>query len=364
MSIEQRLERLRAALAAAHLPALLVTSPANRHYLSGFTGSFGALLVSPTAALIATDSRYVVQAGRQAPTFVLHRVVNPTRPLHAVIAAAAAELELDGLAFEAAHTSVAEHGRLAAAMRNSVELVPSEGVVEALRERKDADEIATLRRASAITDAALAAVLPQLRPDQTEREAAWMLEVAMRERGAEAPSFAIIVAAGENAALPHHRPGDTPLGTDRPIVIDMGARVDGYHADLTRTVVLGTPDARFWEIYTTVHEAQRRAIAGLRAGARTDEVDALARSHIAAAGFGDNFGHGLGHGVGLDIHEGPRLAIAAAARPGTPLQAGMVTSVEPGIYVEGWGGVRIEDLALVTEDGCELLSSAPYLSPA
>jgi Xaa-Pro aminopeptidase len=359
--MEHRLARLRAALAAAGLPALLVSAPANRRYLSGFTGSYGALLVAPQAALLLTDGRYTIQAARQAPAFALRQVVNPGRPLPAVLAEAAAELGLAGLAFEAAHTTVADHERLARALGDAVALVPSEGLVEGLRERKDADEIATLRRAAAITDAALAAVLPRLRPEQSEREAAWMLEVALREGGAESPSFPIIVAAGPNAALPHHRPGDDALGVGRPIVIDMGARLDGYHADLTRTVALGAPDARLREVYAIVHAAQRRAIAGLRPGLRADEADALARDHIAAAGFGDNFGHGLGHGVGLDIHEGPGLRRAPPGGQGAPLEAGMVTSVEPGIYIEGWGGVRIEDLAVITAAGCELISHAPYL---
>lgn len=357
--MEHRLARLRAALSAANLPALLVTAPANRRYLSGFTGSYGALIVAPQAAMILTDSRYVIQAGRQAPGFALREVVNPGRPLPQVAAEAAAELGLDGLAFEAAHTSVADHGRLAAAVGASLELVPCEGVVEALRELKDADEVASLRRAAALTDAGLAAVLPGLRPEHTERQVAWMLEAAMREAGADGPSFEIIVAAGPNAALPHHRPGDEALGVGRPIVIDMGALYAGYHGDLTRTVVLGEPDERFREVYAIVLEAQARAIAGLRPGARADEVDALARGHIAAAGYGAQFGHGLGHGVGLDIHEGPSLRRAPAGGQGAPLQAGMVTSVEPGIYIEGWGGVRIEDLALVTAGGCELISGAP-----
>jgi Xaa-Pro aminopeptidase len=357
--MEHRLARLRAALAAAGLPALLVSAPANRRYVSGFTGSYGALLVTPGDALIFTDSRYVVQAGRQSPGFRLEQVVNPGRPLPQALAEAAAALGLDRLAFEAAHTSVAEHGRLAAALGAGVELTPTEGVVETLRELKDADEVATLRRAAAITDAALAAVLPALRPEHTERQAAWMLETAMRERGADGVSFEIIVAAGPNAALPHHRPGDEPRGAARPVVIDMGALLDGYHADLTRTVTLGEPDARFREVYAIVLEAQRLAIAGLRPGARGDEVDALARGHIAAAGYGDKFGHGLGHGVGLDIHEGPQLRRAPAGGQGAELRAGVVTSVEPGIYLEGWGGVRIEDLALVTDAGYELLSAAP-----
>jgi Xaa-Pro aminopeptidase len=358
----ERLARLRAAMAAGGVPALLVSAPANRRYLSGFTGSSGCLIVAPEAALILTDNRYFIQVGREAPAFQLREIANPGRPLPQAVAEAAAELGLDGLAFEADHLTVAEHGRLTAALGDSVELTPSTGLVERLREIKDAAEIATLRRAAAITDAAIAAVLPQLRPDHSEREAAWMLEVAMRERGAAGPSFSIIVAAGPNGAQPHARPGDEPLGEGRPIIIDMGALLDGYHADLTRTVCIGAPDARLREIYPIVLEAQRRAIAGLRAGALTAAVDALARDHIAAAGYGEQFGHGLGHGVGLDIHEGPSVRRAPEGSQGQPLQAGMVTSVEPGIYLEGWGGVRIEDLALVTEDGCELLSTAPYLA--
>lgn len=357
--MDHRLARLRAALASANLPALLVTAPANRRYLSGFTGSYGALIVAPHAALLLTDSRYTIQAARQAPGFGLREVINPGRPLPQAIAEAAVELGLDRLAFEAAHTSVADHGRLVAVLGAGVELVPCEGVVEALREFKDADEIATLRRAAALTDAALAAVLPRLRPEQSEKAAAWMLESAMRELGADGPSFEIIVAAGPNAALPHHRPGDDALGEGRPIVIDMGALVAGYHADLTRTAVLGEPDAKFREIYAIVLEAQLRAINGLRPGVRGDEVDALARDYIAAAGYGANFGHGLGHGVGLDIHEGPQLRRAPAGGQGATLQAGVVTSVEPGIYLEGWGGVRIEDLVLVMEGGSEVISAAP-----
>lgn len=360
--MEQRVERLRAALREGDLPALLVTAPANRRYLSGFSGSAGALLVTADAALIFTDGRYVIQAGREAPAFALRQIVNPGRPLHDLLAEEAAELGLGRIGFEAAHTSVADHRRLVAALAAAdVELVPTEGLVEGLREVKDEAEIAQLRRAIAITDAALAAVLPQLRPDLSERQLAWMLEVAMREGGADDIAFPIIVAAGPNAALPHAKPGDEPLGSGRPIVIDMGARLGGYHADLTRTVVVGEPDERFWTIYDIVLAAQQRVLAGLRPGLTGAEADALARDHIAAAGYGDYFGHGLGHGVGLNIHEGPSLRRAAEGQVSPPLQPGMVTSVEPGIYLPDWGGVRIEDLALITADGCEVLSQAPKL---
>jgi Xaa-Pro aminopeptidase len=359
--MDHRLARLRAALDEAGLPALLVSAPANRRYLSGFTGSYGWLLVAPEAALLFTDSRYTLRAAAEAPSYRVSELANPGRPLAAALAEVARELDLPRVAFEAAHTSVADHANLAGALGDALALLPCQGVVEGLRQLKDAAELAVLRRAVAITDAAITAVTPRLRPEQTEREAAWMLELAMREGGADEPGFPIIVAAGPNADMPHYHPGDEPLGEGRPIVIDMGARLDGYHADLTRTILLGTPDDQFWAIYDIVLEAQRRALAGLRPGALSSDVDALAREHIAAAGYGANFGHGLGHGVGLNIHEGPQLRRASPEAPGAPLQAGMVTSIEPGIYLPGWGGIRIEDLVLVTADGHEVLSMAPKL---
>jgi Xaa-Pro aminopeptidase len=359
--MQQRLARLRAAMAEQGLPALLVGSPANRRYLSGFSGSYGWLLLTADAALIFTDSRYSIQAAREAPDFALRQVSNPDRPLPALLTEAAAELGLSTIACEAAHLSLAEHRQLSAALGEDVTLTPSEGLVEELREIKDAAELTTLRRAIALTDAALAAVLTRLTPQMIEREAAGMLEMAMRLGGAEAVSFPIIVAAGPNSALPHAQPGDAPLGEGQPIVIDMGARVDGYHADLTRTIVLGQPDARFWEIYDLVLAAQRSAIAGLRPGLPAHMADALARDVIAEAGYGGQFGHGLGHGVGLNIHEGPGLRRAAPGADSAPLRPGMVTSIEPGIYLEDWGGVRIEDLVLITDAGCEVLSRAPKL---
>jgi Xaa-Pro aminopeptidase len=359
-----RLARLRASLRERELPALLISSPLNRRYISGFSGSNGTLLISESAALLFSDFRYRIQAARESAVFEL-RESSLERPLHTLVAEAVDELGLELLAVEGEQVSVALWNKLAEALRERfkerrvVELKAVEGVVEPLREAKDAGELATLRRAIAITDEAFAAVLPQLRPEHSERQAAWMFEVAMRERGAEAPSFPIIVAAGPNGALPHARPGDEPLGSGRPIVIDMGARVDGYHADLTRTVVLGEPDERFWQVYDLVLQAQRHALANLRAGMSGAEADALARDIIAAAGHGDHFGHGLGHGVGLNIHEAPGL------RRGSQLvlPEGSVFSVEPGIYLEGWGGVRIEDLVLLHADRAEQLSHAPKLRP-
>jgi Xaa-Pro aminopeptidase len=359
--MQQRVDRLRAALAELGLPALLVGAPSNRRYLSGFSGSYGWLVVTSSASFILTDSRYRLQSANESPDFNLCEIVNPGRAMPDLVKEICGELGIDRLGFEASHMSVAEHSRVAAALGDAVELVPTEGLIEGLRALKDAAEVATLRRAIAITDEVFEAVAPRLRPDHTESEAAWMIEKEMRERGAGSASFSIIVGAGLNAAHPHHHPGDETLGEGRTIVIDMGALVDGYHADLTRTIVLGEPDSRFWEIYDIVLEAEKKAIAGIRPGILAHELDALARDHISAAGYGDCFGHGLGHGVGLDIHEGPSIRWVQPDATSQPLQAGMVTTIEPGIYIPDWGGVRIEDVVLVTENGHEVLSKAVKL---
>jgi Xaa-Pro aminopeptidase len=358
-----RLERLRTILAARNLPALLVTSAVNRRYLSGFSGSAGALLISADAALLFTDGRYTIQAAAEAPAFTLRQIVNPGRPLTDLLREAATELELSQIGIEAEHMSLSEHQQISTALGEAVTLTHTSGIVETLRQIKDASEIALLREAIALTDAAISAVVPQLRPDHSERDAAWMLEVALRERGADAVSFPIIVAAGPNAARAHHQPSDALLGSGRPIVIDMGGRRAGYHADLTRTVVVGEPDAQFWKIYDIVLTAQRTAIAGLRPGLTWHAADLLARDVISAAGYGEAFSHSLGHGVGLNIHEMPWLRRAPAGKEDAspPLDVGMVTSIEPGIYLEDWGGIRIEDLVLITPEGCEVLSHAPKL---
>jgi len=360
--MEHRVRRLRAALAERNLPGLLVGAPVNRRYLSGFTASYGWLLITHTNAFVLTDSRYLIQAGREAPGFAARQIINPGKTLPDVVLELCQECGLDRLAFEAGHTTVADHGRLAAGLGDVVALQPTEGLIEDQRMVKDEAEIAVMRRAIAMTDAVMAAVAPQLRPEHTERQAVWLFEQALREAGAEGPSFPIIVAAGPNAALPHHRPGDDLLGEGQTVIIDMGAHLDGYNADLTRTVVIGQPDERFWTVYDTVFEAEQRAIAGVRPGVRAHEVDAIARDLITVAGYGTHFGHGTGHGIGMNVHEAPFLRWTTPGGTSIPLETGMISSVEPGIYIEGWGGVRIEDLVLVTEDGCEVLSQAVKLS--
>jgi Xaa-Pro aminopeptidase len=354
-----RLERLRATLHERGLPAIMISDEANRHYISGFRGSNGTLLITPDAALLFTDFRYLQAAAQAAPDFTIRKMGGGVT-LAAALADAIAELGLTRLAFEARHLSVAELHDVQQAIAEhekeiEAELIASERVVEPLREVKDEAELATLQRAIAITDEALAAVLPLITPQHTEVQVAWMLEAAMRERGAEGVSFPVIVAAGRNAARPHAQAGDQMLGTGQPIVIDMGARYQGYHADLTRTVVLGTPDDKFWHIYQLVLDAQQHAIANIRPGMQGNEADALARDRLGAAGYSEAFGHSLGHGVGLNIHEGPSMSQSNERE----LQAGSVFSVEPGIYLEDWGGVRIEDLVLLGDEGCTVLSQSP-----
>lgn len=351
-SIPFRLTRLRAALAETGADALLVSQPEDRAYLSGFTGSAGLLLISREQALIATDFRYYEQVGLECPDYALVKITSTA-------AAALPEMVTGAgvrrLAFQADHATFDDVQTWSKAP--DVEWSPTKGLVMGLRAVKDAAETATLRAAIALADAALAAALAQARPGMTERELAWIIESTMRTHGAEAAAFDIIVAGGTNGARPHARASDTPLAAGQPIVIDMGARLGGYCSDLTRTVCLGQPadPDKFWAVYNTVLQAQTAAEAAIRPGMTGPEGDAVAREVIAAAGYGDFFGHGLGHGVGLAVHELPRLSRLST----DTLAPGNFVTVEPGIYLPGWGGVRIEDIVLVTESGVEVLTQAP-----
>ena len=353
--MNQRLDQLRAALEREQLDALLVTGEQNRYYLSGFSGSAGALLITAEHALLLSDFRYRDQAAAEAPGWEFRLIKLPEMPAARLTANRIAELGTRRVGFEAGQMTVAEHRRLETMLDESApdaELEATEGLVETLRAVKDAGELEILERAIAITDAAFAAVRPLMRPAMREREVAWELEKAMREAGADGLSFSIIVAAGPNGARPHARAGDGQLGTGRPVVMDFGARLGGYHADMTRTVILGAADEQFEQVYTTVRQAQQHAARHVRAGMPGREADALARDLIGQAGYGDSFGHGLGHGVGLAIHEAPSLSAASDK----PLPAGAVCSIEPGIYLPGWGGVRIEDLVTLSETGARTLT--------
>jgi Xaa-Pro aminopeptidase len=349
-----RLARLRAQFDAAAVDALMVIQAENRRYLSGFTGSSGTLFISGRSTILATDFRYLEQAGVQAPLYEVVRIEN-SEP-YEVFAQVLGDLGVRRLGFEAAHLSVAQFRELEKALADrKVTLVPTEGLVEQIRMVKDTDELLKIRRAVALADDALDHVSQNvLRPGLSERQVAWEIEKRMRECGADGPAFDTIVASGPNAALPHHRPADRPIGAGEPVVVDMGALADGYRSDVTRTVWCGRPDGMLREIYSIVLEAQLLAAERTRAGMVSREADAIARDHIAAAGFGDQFGHGLGHGIGLAVHELPRLA-----RTGDDTLAdGMVFSIEPGIYLPGWGGVRIEDLVFLQDGVPSVLTRA------
>jgi Xaa-Pro aminopeptidase len=335
------------------LTVLLVSGADNRRYLSGFTGSAGDLLVTPERQAIATDFRYYTQAETECPGWELFRVgYNFDERLAEVLDALG--VTSCPVGFEATHVTVERMNRWRAAA-NGVRFVESVGLVESLRSVKDAGELGAIRRAVEIADQAWSQLLVDLRPGRTEREIAWQLESAMRVLGAAAVAFDLIVASGPNGALPHARPTDRVVQAGEPVVFDFGCVVDGYRSDITRTICLGRPtDDRYLEMWRLVHQAQAAVLAGIRAGVSGVAADALARDVIAAAGYGDYFGHSLGHGVGLAEHELPRLS----RNYPDPLPAGAVVSVEPGIYLPGWGGVRLEDLVVVEPDGVEVLTQA------
>ena len=353
--MSSRLDHLHRKLDEKGLDALLISTPENRRYMSGFTGSAGYLLVSRDHAVLATDFRYIEQAGSQAPDFQVSKVGADWSWLRDLVR----DRGHRNLGFESQHVTVATYRQMSEALKDLPSedrptLAATSGIVEGLRTVKDREEMGLLQKAIDASDAAMELVTPTIRPGETEREIAWRLEVAMREAGADSLSFDTIVAAGPNGAMPHHRPSDRAVAEGEPIVIDMGAKVEGYCSDLTRTVCIGDPDEAFRKVYDTVLGSQLTAIATVQAGMTAGEADALSRDVIAEAGYGDNFGHSLGHGVGLFIHEYPRVG----PKSESPLEAGMVFTVEPGIYLSGWGGVRIEDVVLLGEDGATVLSKA------
>jgi len=350
--VARRLARLRARLAELALPGLLVTGRANVRYLSGFAGE-GFLVVTADGQWLVTDGRYEEEAAAAAPSFELVAYRREAE-LKERLRALAREAAVDRLGCEAAHLSLARH-RWFAETLEGVELDPREGLVEELRRVKDAEEVARIRRALALAEEACARLLPRIGPGRSERELALELEVTMRELGADGPAFDLIVAAGANASRPHARPGSRRLERGDLVILDFGAVWEGYHSDTTRTLVVGPPAPRQREVYEVVLAAQEAALSAVRPGATGEEVDRAARTVIEEAGYGERFLHGTGHGVGLEIHEAPRLSPGREDR----LEAGMVVTVEPGVYLPGWGGVRLEDLVLVTEDGGRSLNGLP-----
>lgn len=347
MSHALRLARLREALEAADLPALLVTSGPNVRYLSGFTGSNGALVIDSERAMLLTDFRYLTQAAAQAPGFeVVDGGEEPKRRTAELLEGA------ERVGFDDADVRVKAHTALLEAVAGKFELVPASGLVERLRAVKDDLEVAAVASAAELADSIYGTLAEEGLAGRSEKEVAWRIEVLAHERGADGLSFPPIVAAGAHAALPHAEPRDAQIERGELVVLDLGVILDGYCSDCTRTFATGEIPDEQRAGYELVLSAQRKALDAVVAGAGCADVDALARGVIAEAGMGDRFGHSLGHGVGVEVHELPTLS----ARSKESLQAGNVVTVEPGVYVEGEYGVRIEDLVVVTDDRPRVLT--------
>jgi Xaa-Pro aminopeptidase len=333
---------------------LLISDETNVSYLTGFTGDSSLLVIGPEICTLISDGRYTTQIGAECPGLDVY-----IRPQNEKIIAAGSKVikkaKLAKIAFEGDHLSVSAFEKIKELVKG-LEACPTSGLVEELRQIKDADEVAEIRLAIRQAEKGFEALRAQVRGDLTELAAAHLLEQAMRQFGATRAAFPPIVAVGDRAALPHGRPTTKLLSEADFVLIDWGALApSGYHSDLTRILVTGKISPKLEKVYRVVLKAQQAAIRSLRPGVRSRDVDAVARRVIENAGFGKHFSHGLGHGIGLNIHEAPRLSPAFE----TELKPGMVVTVEPGIYLEGWGGVRIEDDCLITRIGAEVLTSVP-----
>lgn len=354
----KQIEKIKAAIKRKSADALLVTQPENRRYLSGYTAmdlsiaeSSGVLLIPGRGTpLLLTDSRYSLQAEKEATGF---EVVSVRSSLLGALKKMLPQLGIRRLLFESHYQLHATAVKLIdMGKRQNIEMVPACGMVERLRVVKSADEIEKIRQSVGLNELVFQEIYQNLIPGQTEREVAIAIESAMMRKGAEEPAFPTIVAAGSNAAVPHAVPTERAIKEGETVIIDMGLKLNGYCSDMTRTVVLGKPDKRIKETIRLVRKAQRAALKTIKAGIPAREADRAARKIIIDAGCGKCFGHGLGHGVGLAVHEPPSLNRMRRNK----LHAGMVVTVEPGIYLPGWGGVRLENMVVVEEGGCTVLN--------
>ncbi|MDQ0111653.1 M24 family metallopeptidase [Paenibacillus harenae] len=346
-----RVDRLRKLLEESGCEAILIGSDVNRRYISGFTGSSGMVLITQDERYLLTDFRYRTQAPEQAVDFkIVEHGANPIDDVRELLA----QHGIKQLAFEQDHVVYSQYSAWTEALPG-ITLQPSGALVEKLRMIKDDAELKVMQEAADLADKTFSYILNIIKPGMRESDIALEMEVFMRSHGATSSSFDTIVASGERSALPHGVASDRLIGQDEFVKLDFGAYYQGYCSDLTRTVVVGTPTEKHREIYSIVLEAQLHALEHIKPGISGREADALARDVIAKYGYGDLFGHGTGHGLGMEIHESPRLSKLSE----TILTPGMTVTVEPGIYIPGFGGVRIEDDIVITETGIKILTSSP-----
>ncbi len=345
---------MRQQIAEKEIDAIFISQPENRYYLSGFDGSSGYLLITLQNTILATDFRYIEQAKRQAPDYEIFPISGDIADWFPGLVA---ELNLRKLGFEARDITFAIYQQLTDTLnraKSKLRLIPADRLVESLRAVKEPEEIELITKAVEITDNAFEHIEDMIHSGMSEKEVAWEIEKSLREKGSEPIPFDIIVASGSNSALPHAKPSPRAIHSGEPVVIDIGAKVGGYCSDLSRTICLGTPDDTFNKVYDTVLEAQLAALATAREGMSGGEIDNLARTVIKQAGYDEAFGHGLGHGIGLAPHELPRLGPNSSEH----LADGMVFTIEPGIYLTGWGGVRIEDVVVMESGKIRVISKA------
>lgn len=354
MGITDRIQKLRGLFAEKGIDGMLISQPFNRYYLSGFYGSDGYLLITAKQLIIIVDSRYTEQAKRQSPDFTLFDLVGKMEEWFSNLVSS---LDIKRLGFESGDVTYALYRQMTEILQKKqlpLQLIQTDGIAESLRVIKEPEEIELINKAVAISDLAIAHIQQIIKPGMTELQVAWEIEKYMRENGSETVPFELIIAAGTNSALPHARPSEKVIQSGDPVVIDIGAKYKYYTSDITRTLCVGTPDKTFRKVYDTVLGAQLAAIALVKENMTGEAADNTARTVIAESGYGDKFGHSLGHGIGLETHESPRLAKRSVDK----LVNGMVFSIEPGIYLPEWGGVRIEDTVVMEKGKVKVLSKA------
>lgn len=348
--IQKRIEQLRAQLDKYEVDAILITNPFNRRYMTAFTGTAGIALITATEALFITDFRYLEQAGTQA---VGYEIIEHTGPIGVRLAELVQEKKIGKLGFEEHDLTYATYQEYKERI-STAKLVPLPNLVAELRKIKDEQEMALIRRAVQIVDQTFEHIVNMLKPGLTELEVAHELEFHMKKLGASASAFEIIVASGQRSALPHGVASEKVIEQGDFVTLDFGAVYKGYCSDITRTVAIGEPPPQLRQIYEICLQAQLNGVSNIKAGITGKEADSYCRDYIAEHGYGSNFGHSTGHGLGLEVHESPRLSVHVEEI----LQPGMVVTVEPGIYLSGLGGVRIEDDVFLKEDGCEILTKS------